>query len=259
MISTEKNFVANQIIAICEANQESIKEFAERVGVPYSTMLNYSQGKSVPKYDFFLTLYKAGINLDWFVTGKGAMNRADRQESDWCLLLDPIMRAILEFDAKANGRSLGQEISWRLETALGIAIAPEMQPTLEASAEANGRSVGQEISWRLHSSLAEEEDLKDRRKIARYRGDGHKQPTDQDLIAIDLLEKKRKDRCELLGLPYHPVIVGDDGEKEPISDVARSLEEMLRGVAYEIARKELEKDYSPPVLDRKAKIWQTDK
>lgn len=75
-----KSIVASQINAICAAKGVNVKGLSEELGWPYSTMLNYSQGKSEPKFEFFMQLYSFGINLDWFIAGEGEMYRANRPD-----------------------------------------------------------------------------------------------------------------------------------------------------------------------------------
>lgn len=74
------NFVPNRILEIAEARHVSIKELSEELGMPYSTFHHYASGRSVPKLDFFVSIFHLGINLDWFMTGEGEMYRANRPD-----------------------------------------------------------------------------------------------------------------------------------------------------------------------------------
>ena len=108
MVISDKFFIAEQINAICGARKESVKDFADQVGVPYSTMLNYSQGKSVPKFDFILALHNFGINLDWFVTGVGEMYRANRDVAPLAYQFPNVTKkvGVEESNADTGGRAL---------------------------------------------------------------------------------------------------------------------------------------------------------
>ena len=75
-----RSFIPDRVTKICDSRRENVKELAASIGMPYSTFNNYANGTSEPKANFFVALYQFGINLDWFITGEGAMYRADRAD-----------------------------------------------------------------------------------------------------------------------------------------------------------------------------------
>jgi transcriptional regulator with XRE-family HTH domain len=49
-------------------------EFAEKLGIPRTSLFNYEKGVSVPTGDFIYTLgTNLRVNFDWFFTGEGEM------------------------------------------------------------------------------------------------------------------------------------------------------------------------------------------
>lgn len=73
----DKSFIANQLKRICSDRNMSVRELSQEFEMPYQTLLNYSNGSRQPKWDFLILLDNIGINLRWFVTGKGNMYRRD--------------------------------------------------------------------------------------------------------------------------------------------------------------------------------------
>lgn len=80
MANSDKNFIKLQINLIASDKRMSIKALSRELEMPYQTLMNYSNGSREPKWDFLKLLHGAGINLDWFVTGKGEMYRTARDK-----------------------------------------------------------------------------------------------------------------------------------------------------------------------------------
>jgi len=88
MSNSDKNFIQSQIKLIANDKQMSIKALSRDLEVPYQTLMNYSNGSREPKWDFLRLLHESGINLDWFVTGKGEMYRVKRDTSTTTINVD---------------------------------------------------------------------------------------------------------------------------------------------------------------------------
>jgi len=104
----DKDFIGKQIKAICKARKIGLNEFANELNLPYQTVMNYSNGRSYPKIDFLYIISGLGIDLHWFVTGKGEMYRAKRDASTTTINIDNgsrearLYRFIHEFLATAD-------------------------------------------------------------------------------------------------------------------------------------------------------------
>lgn len=47
-------------------------EFARQVGIPQPSLHAYLSGKYAPGFDFFATLAKHGVNVNWLLTGQAS-------------------------------------------------------------------------------------------------------------------------------------------------------------------------------------------
>lgn len=62
---------------VVEISGMSITGFAEKCGVPYSSMQNYLRGEREPKVDALVSISShMGISIDWLLTGEGAMYKS---------------------------------------------------------------------------------------------------------------------------------------------------------------------------------------
>ncbi|HAI68975.1 MAG TPA: XRE family transcriptional regulator, partial [Gammaproteobacteria bacterium] len=56
------------------ANKLNLKEFSEKIKIPYRTLQNYLLGKRTIRMDALTNIcIHMGINLNWLATGKGEM------------------------------------------------------------------------------------------------------------------------------------------------------------------------------------------
>lgn len=83
MNKNPKTFISTQLRRIIANEKITINQLAERLGMPYQTLLNYSNGSREPKWDFLKLLHEQlGVNLDWFVSGNGPLYREQRDNGD---------------------------------------------------------------------------------------------------------------------------------------------------------------------------------
>lgn len=65
--------ISERLKLVCEQNNWKIKDFAEISGLPYRTMQGYINGEREPNAEGMSAIAKAGINLNWLVSGNGEM------------------------------------------------------------------------------------------------------------------------------------------------------------------------------------------
>jgi len=70
-MNTNNNEIADRLKAYLKDKGLTNIVFAERLGISQSTMANYLNNKSDVQKIFILLHLKAGINLEWLITGKG--------------------------------------------------------------------------------------------------------------------------------------------------------------------------------------------
>ncbi|GAB6043338.1 helix-turn-helix domain-containing protein [Endothiovibrio diazotrophicus] len=69
--------VADRLKAVMERKSLSLKDFAKAAGLPYRTMQNYVNGDREPRVGALADIHThMGVDLNWLVTGDGAMFRA---------------------------------------------------------------------------------------------------------------------------------------------------------------------------------------
>lgn len=71
MESNDKKIVADRILEIARLLNLDIKQLSNKIDVPYGTLQKYSSGKNSASTKLYLGLYSIGVNLNWFVSGKG--------------------------------------------------------------------------------------------------------------------------------------------------------------------------------------------
>jgi len=67
-----KNRIAERLNFLINSLKINIKEFSQRVGIPYTTMLDYCKGKSLPgaeSLEKIATVFH--VSLNWLLTGEG--------------------------------------------------------------------------------------------------------------------------------------------------------------------------------------------
>jgi SOS-response transcriptional repressor LexA len=70
----EKNDYYTRLRNLRKFLDQTQEEFAEKVGIPRTSLFNYEKGISVPPADFISALKEAfNVNFDWFLTGEGEM------------------------------------------------------------------------------------------------------------------------------------------------------------------------------------------
>lgn len=68
--------IGRRIRAAVEAQGLTLKQAAERSGIPYSSLQNWAGGHRDPRPDALINLgSQLGISIDWLLTGEGEMLR----------------------------------------------------------------------------------------------------------------------------------------------------------------------------------------
>lgn len=68
--------ISSRLKRVIEVSGMSITGFAEKCGVPYSSMQNYLRGEREPKIDALVSISShMGISIDWLLTGVGEMRK----------------------------------------------------------------------------------------------------------------------------------------------------------------------------------------
>ncbi|HHT7633028.1 helix-turn-helix domain-containing protein [Pasteurella multocida] len=73
--------ISERLKQICELKNWRIKDFAEMTGLPYRTMQGYIGGEREPNAEGMAAIAKAGVNLNWLVSGEGEMFQCETQIS----------------------------------------------------------------------------------------------------------------------------------------------------------------------------------
>ena len=74
--------ISESLRQVCEANNWKITDFAEQTGIAYRTMQGYIGGEREPNAEGMAGIAKAGINLNWLVSGEGEMFQAATQKNE---------------------------------------------------------------------------------------------------------------------------------------------------------------------------------
>ncbi|WP_233113008.1 helix-turn-helix domain-containing protein [Aggregatibacter actinomycetemcomitans] len=72
--------ISERLRQVCEAKNWKIKDFAERTGIAYRTLQGYVGGEREPNAEGMTAIAKAGVNLNWLVSGEGEMFQTATQE-----------------------------------------------------------------------------------------------------------------------------------------------------------------------------------
>ncbi len=65
--------ISERLRQVCEAKNWKITDFADRAGIAYRTMQGYIGGEREPNAEGMTGIAKAGVNLNWLVSGEGKM------------------------------------------------------------------------------------------------------------------------------------------------------------------------------------------
>ena len=72
--------ISERLRQVCEAKNWKIKDFAEQTGIAYRTLQGYVGGEREPNAEGMIAIAKAGVNLNWLVSGEGEMFQIATQE-----------------------------------------------------------------------------------------------------------------------------------------------------------------------------------
>lgn len=73
--------ISERLRQICEAKNWKIKDFAEQTGIAYRTLQGYIGGEREPNAEGMTAIAKAGVNLNWLVSGEGEMFQFESQKT----------------------------------------------------------------------------------------------------------------------------------------------------------------------------------
>jgi bacteriophage CI repressor helix-turn-helix domain len=65
--------ISERLRQVCEAKNWKITDFADQAGIAYRTMQGYIGGEREPNAEGMTGIAKAGVNLNWLVSGEGEM------------------------------------------------------------------------------------------------------------------------------------------------------------------------------------------
>lgn len=72
--------ISERLKQVCEAKNWKITDFAEQAGIAYRTMQGYIGGEREPNAEGMSGIAKAGVNLNWLVSGEGEMFQSEPQK-----------------------------------------------------------------------------------------------------------------------------------------------------------------------------------
>lgn len=73
--------ISERLRQVCEAKNWKIKDFAEQTGIAYRTLQGYVGGEREPNAEGMAAIAKAGVNLNWLVSGEGEMFQSESQKT----------------------------------------------------------------------------------------------------------------------------------------------------------------------------------
>lgn len=73
--------ISERLRQVCEAKNWKIKDFAEQTGIAYRTLQGYVGGEREPNAEGMTGIAKAGVNLNWLVSGEGEMFQSEQQKT----------------------------------------------------------------------------------------------------------------------------------------------------------------------------------
>ena len=73
--------ISERLRQVCEAKNWKIKDFAEHTGIAYRTLQGYVGGEREPNAEGMAAIAKAGVNLNWLVSGEEEMFQYEPQKT----------------------------------------------------------------------------------------------------------------------------------------------------------------------------------
>ena len=73
--------ISERLRQVCEAKNWKITDFAEQAGIAYRTMQGYIGGEREPNAEGMTGIAKAGVNLNWLVSGEGEIFQTVMQKN----------------------------------------------------------------------------------------------------------------------------------------------------------------------------------
>ena len=74
--------ISERLRQVCETKNWKITDFAEQAGIAYRTMQGYIGGEREPNAEGMLGISRAGVNLNWLVSGEGDMFQTETQKNE---------------------------------------------------------------------------------------------------------------------------------------------------------------------------------
>jgi len=74
--------ISERLRQICEAKNWKLTDFAEQTGIAYRTLQGYVGGEREPNAEGMTGIAKAGVNLNWLVSGEGEMFQSVIQKNE---------------------------------------------------------------------------------------------------------------------------------------------------------------------------------
>ena len=73
--------ISERLRQVCEVKNWKIKDFAEQTGIAYRTLQGYVGGEREPNTEGMTAIARAGVNLNWLVSGEGEMFQSEPQKT----------------------------------------------------------------------------------------------------------------------------------------------------------------------------------
>ena len=73
--------ISERFRQVCEVKNWKIKDFAEQTGIAYRTLQGYVGGEREPNTEGMTAIARAGVNLNWLVSGEGEMFQSEPQKT----------------------------------------------------------------------------------------------------------------------------------------------------------------------------------
>lgn len=74
--------ISERLRQVCEAKNWKFTDLAEQTGIAYRTMQGYIGGEREPNAEGMLGISRAGVNLNWLVSGEGDMFQTETQKNE---------------------------------------------------------------------------------------------------------------------------------------------------------------------------------
>lgn len=114
MIKTAEEGIQGRLRLARHAAGLSMREAAERTGVPARTISNYELGEHKPSIDYIVTICTCfGINANWLLTGEGPMLKDQRAGLGQVntVHLETILQAIIDYTTEAGRKLTAEQIA----------------------------------------------------------------------------------------------------------------------------------------------------